>query len=227
MIVTAIVILTFVIGIGLVLYFKSPALGIVAYLGVPAICTVIWAMWPKRYKAPKSGAHRRVLWERRRSVGLAAVEPGEEGDRIEGQVRGEETLRSPIGGVPCVAFRLRGRAGPMEVDDAWMAPFEVTLDDGGRAVVELGEGGLDVEAPRPEEVEVTDELAELLKRKGVEPEGEVELAEAVLRAGDRVVVTGAGVERDEARGDGYRGSETVWVFTDRGEPPLVVRAVRR
>lgn len=132
------------------------------------------------------------------------------------------TLRSPLGQVDCVAWRLVGSGPVGDVDDARAVAFDVVGEDGSVVRVEPSPATLavEVEGP-PSEVEPPAALADFLAERGVYPErGPVRLAEAVLEEGARVVVEGnleAGAAPD--------GSQPAPVMRERPGAPLVIRRV--
>jgi hypothetical protein len=140
---------------------------------------------------------------------------------VRGRVRRRRLLVSPVGERECVAFRLVGRIGSFDVDDAAGVDFDVVRDDGRSMPVSLDHAVLQL--PSGERVPVGRHrpLVEFARQRGL-PSGrpEAELAESVLLDGDEVIVIGT-VDR-VAEPDGYR--ETRWVETLRGTPdsPVIV-----
>ncbi|MFW6050100.1 MAG: hypothetical protein ACODAU_02930 [Myxococcota bacterium] len=143
---------------------------------------------------------------------------------LRGRVRAGSPLRSPLEGLPCVAWRVAGEGPVGDVDDALAAPFELVTDDGRTIRVLPSPATVAVELDaRPRPVKPSPELARFLQERGVYPErGPVTLAEAVLKDGDRVVVEGAFETAPAPSGssDGAAG-----VMREHPGAPLVVRRV--
>jgi hypothetical protein len=143
--------------------------------------------------------------------------------RVAGRVRAAETLTSPLGRRPCVAFRLTGFSDVGPFDDAALAPFEI-VDDEGRVYDVVGAPGtVALPAGRPRPVrEPSDELAAFLGPRGLflDPGPPFWLAETVLEVGARVSVNArlawAPVER------GYRAPARRPVLGDAPDAPLVI-----
>lgn len=218
---TSVIVLTFAIGFGLAFVFHSPALALAAYFVVPVVCTLLWGLaFPDAHlrAEPSDPPHRYASVE----VHPIPLDDGE--PAVVGEVVANETLTSPLSGTVCVAFRLVGRSGPMEIDDAGLVPFEVN-GDAGAALVDSEDGCVAIEPGDPVPVEPNAALTSFLTARGVIEGQQIDLAEAVLRPGDRVAVSGARSERDRGRGDGYRGTESIVVLRDEPDLPVVIRAV--
>ncbi|MFW5926114.1 MAG: hypothetical protein ACOCV4_08095 [Myxococcota bacterium] len=132
------------------------------------------------------------------------------------------TLRSPLGQVDCVGWRLVGSGPVGDVDDARAVAFDVVGEDGSVVRVEPSPATLavEVDAP-PSEIELSAALADFLAERGVYPDrGPVRLAEALLEDGARVVVEGS----LEARA-GPDGSQPASVMREHPGAPLVIRRV--
>jgi hypothetical protein len=120
----------------------------------------------------------------------------------------ERMLSAPLSGESCLAFRLRGRTARFEIDDSDASPFVVSLDDESEVAVRSERVVVALPTPRAERVELGPAQRERLERffqsRGLPgPEGELELGESVLRAGDEVVVHGA-ASSEAVAGAGYR-----------------------
>ena len=142
--------------------------------------------------------------------------------RVTGHVRAAEPMQSPLGHVPCAAFRLVGEGPRGTVDDAGGRTFDVVTEDGPAKVV-LGNAWIDVPVTEePVTVRPDATLRRFLEDRGVYPElGPVRLAEGVLRDGDRVEVEGQAEEMVSS--DGYRAAQRVLVFREHAGAPLTVR----
>ncbi|MFW5921588.1 MAG: hypothetical protein ACOCUS_07085, partial [Polyangiales bacterium] len=131
-----------------------------------------------------------------------------------GTVRVPSPVKSPLSHEPCAAFRVVGEGPVGDIDDAGGTSFEIETEDGERIRVDPHPAWIALEAEStPVVVQPDAELRRLLEDRGVFPErGAVRIAEAVLREGDAVVVSGA-LETDTSTGGerGYRESARVKV----------------
>lgn len=145
--------------------------------------------------------------------------------RVTGRVRTPEPVASPLGHVPCAAFRLVGQGPRGEVDDAGGRSFDVITEEGPVKVV-LGEAWLDLPvAGAPVTVRPDERLRRFLSDRGIYPElGPVRLAEGVLRDGDSVEIEGRAEEM--VTSEGYRAAGRVRVFREHAGAPLTVRKLR-
>lgn len=221
--VTGIIVLTLGIGTALVLWFDSPALGMVAYFLVPTVCTVLWVLFLPG--ADELTERLRPLPSVTRPLRLHRVERKPAVNPVRGRVALLEPVRSPLGGARCAAFRLVGRAGPIEIDDAGIGRFEVVVEGEPRAVVSVGAAGVLLEVAVPTSVESTERLVEFLRPRGVESTEPVRAAEAILRDGDPVLVVGGATREPRAQESGYRSTVQVMAFEDTVDEPVWIEGV--
>lgn len=220
--VTGIIVLTLGIGIALGFSFDSPWPALAAYFVVPTVCTVVWVLvLPDPSEFGKKGSEGLPRVARR--LRLHRLEPGDPVQPVRGRVALREPVRSPLDGESCAAFRLLGQAGRIEIDDAGVGRFEVLVDGEPQAVVAVEAAGVMLEVGEPKPAEGTDELHEFLRLRGAEPGDPLNLAEAVLRDGDEVVVSGRATPIDRADGGGYRSTAQVMAFEDEPDEPLWIR----
>lgn len=176
---------------------------------------------------------------------LAAQNPVVPAARFEGPVAGLETWAgelvgspapSPFAPEPVLAAHATGRYGALDVDDAWLAPGGLAIRpealDGGPPRVEVAldpDAGIwlrtdDEDASPP--LELWPEIEAFFAIRGGRVEGDARatakdaLRVALLRPGDRVLVTGRPSVRQVS--DGYRGSREVVAL----EPPHVLSLAR-
>jgi hypothetical protein len=153
--------------------------------------------------------HRRHV-KRYPRLTLTAPSPGrapeDSGERVRGVVRVKEPVRSPLWGVPCAAWRLRGEVHWGEVDDGGGTSFEVDTQEG-PVTVTLGEATIDLPVYPSTKKGIP---AVSWWPRLVVP---ARLHEAILRDGDEVEVSGAC--EVSSRSDGYRSSTVARHFHER------------
>ncbi|NOY91850.1 MAG: hypothetical protein GXP55_11690 [Deltaproteobacteria bacterium] len=176
-----------------------------------------WGPWARGL----AGARTAGLRER-----MQLVAPTEEQGPslvLEGVVRAEATLSSPLAHQACVAYRLVGHGPVGVVNDAAGSSFMLETDDGVTTRVEASRCTLDVPVvDSPRVLRPDRALTRFLERRGVFPErGPLQLAEALLRDGDRVTVEGAATEAEQA--NGYRDRRALRVLRETSETPLRIR----
>ncbi|UJR82836.1 hypothetical protein [Sandaracinus amylolyticus] len=142
-----------------------------------------------------------------------------------GTVKARATLRAPLSGRECVAWRLWAEGPHGAIDDAMAVPFAIEIG-GGEPDVEVDAAIATIDLPAPERdpeplprVDAT--LARWLLARGVRRPESLRAREAILDAGTLVEV-GASA-RTETKADGYRGARTRDVLADLPGSPLIVR----
>lgn len=192
------------LGTGTSLLTWAGACGALVFAGLPlgagvalAACGVMAAL-PLRKAVIENLANRvRETLAARRRLALPPAEA------VTGQLRGyatpEATLRSPLGDVPCLAWRVRAvlrnsdHDGLM-IDDSRSAAFEVANHAIETDSVELAEAGSSVELHELEG-EARERAARFLRARGCfSHEGEWLLEERVIPLGVPVRVEGRGSE---------------------------------
>ncbi len=155
----------------------------------------------------------RWLQARPAGLGVAVLDASTPTACIHGIARGEERLRSPLTGTPCIAYRVRGTTPMAKLDDALGQSFVVVSEEGVRTRVDIGSGGFDLETKRPTSLGPTDDIVAFLDRLGFlrhrqDPAvlRKLRLEEGVLRDGDPVAVAWT-----EPRGGhaGYRDADQI------------------
>lgn len=179
------------------------------------------AMWPR-------GKQRVVPGDLRyRVLDSPVVRARAERARHEGEVRARATLKAPLSGRECVAWRLWAEGAHGALDDAMAVPFTIVIGAGAPDVeVDARIASIDLAPPDAEPAPLPAPDAELsawLRARGVEHGDGLLVQEAVLVAGDPVEVTGTA--RRESSGDGYRGTRTREVLADLPGSPLIVRTL--
>jgi hypothetical protein len=217
------------------LVFASPWLGVEVWGISPAltasVAVVLVFLWVvgRAARAALKAAARPERPLQLQIVERGPLAPDARRERVSGVVRALSRVGSPLGGVPCVAFRVVGETFGGVVDDAHALTFELLPEGVGDPIlVELGSdglGGADVDLPvhgAAREVTPSDDLRRFLSQRGLFPElGRLSLAEGLLRDGDRLEVEG--VPEDEPRLAGYRDVGVVRVMRERPGAPLRIR----
>lgn len=153
---------------------------------------------------------------------------GEGRHRASGRVEAAGAVIAPLSGRRCVAFRLRGRAGDLELDDADVAPFSLRGED----LVDVRAKSYVAALPEPDVAPLTPSpeqrarLAAFFEQRSLpfDPD-RVELGESLLEEGE--LASAYGAERAELApaGGGYRSAGIRRVLDDAdGQPVLVTRA---
>ncbi len=187
----------------------------------------IWLRSLLRLGGRRQGASARDEGLRDRMQLVAPTEGLGPSLTLEGVVRAEATLSSPLAHETCVAYRLLGRGPVGVVDDAAASSFILETDDGVSTRVEASRCTLDVPVVDPPRVLRPDRaLTRFLEHRGVFPErGPLQLAEALLRDGDRVIVEGAASQAEQA--DGYRDRRELRVLRETPQTPLRIRGAEK
>ena len=144
------------------------------------------------------------------------------GEVVEGFVQAEATVEAPLSGAPCVAFRVTGRAGGDQVDDAGLVPFTVVTDGGERVRVLAAAARVRI---RTRPAEAGEAARRFLAERGLRRQPLV-LAEGLVRPGDRVRVSGAPTQvADPRAAAGYRGAVYLRAIAETAAVELEVRRV--
>ena len=135
------------------------------------------------------------------------------------------TLRAPISGTECIAFRLVGEGPRGAIDDARAERFDLARDAGAAVLVDARLATIALE-PDSEPLSTWTVPADTawLGARGIAAGDTLRVREIVLRAGERVVVEGSTEER--VRASGYR-SDVLLRARDLPGSPLVIRRVAR
>lgn len=134
---------------------------------------------------------------------------------IRGRVRVTEPGTSPVGGEPCAAWRVVGRA----TDDAWMTTFEVVGDPGGPVRVEASTALVILEPTRRGLPVAAD--AGWLAARLIPPDAELE--EGILADGDEVTIHARELrEEPGTAAAGFRQAERIRVVHGTAQHPLLI-----
>jgi len=157
-------------------------------------------------------------------VATAALGSGTEESR-RGHVHVRFSVRAPLSGRPCAAWRVMGKGPSGPIDDAGLGGFDVHLDGRAVARVEAAWGFVDLGPMEAPTTRIPDDaLADFLRPRGRLPQGAAcALSEAVLVEGDEVEVRG--VADVELITDGMRESHEIRVF--RSSPTIRALAKQR
>lgn len=167
------------------------------------------------------------LWLQR-PVSLAALlRKRKASASFHGRTSHSAPLIAPLSGTPCVGFRLLGRVDGMELNDAWLADFEVENEEAPSARVIAAGALLMLPVGAPEEVSLSDEqalrLRDCLDERGIpSPLKNVQLAEALLEPGAGVRVW---AQQSEERADasaGYRELAVRVVLSGTDAEPVLI-----
>lgn len=143
---------------------------------------------------------------------------------LEGVVRRAERVKAlagPVSDAHCVAYVLVGTSSEMPIADARARPFDLELDTGARVRIEAEIATIDLSVVGPPQP-LLPGRAEMLRERGVLDLASARVIEAVIREGDRLIVSGALDEEHLA--DGYRATRPVRRLRDRPGAPLLIRA---
>jgi len=220
-IVTLIVLLTFV-GMVVGAWLAGGVGFMLGFFLVPIVMTVVWVLWFSWLHEEPLRPRMKLEPLRVRVLPPPAVDEKAVRQRFHGRIRDAgDLLRSPLTGAPCVAYRLCGRVGSVEIDEADATTFSLEV---GSELIEVDPrpATVNLRVGEPQRiVEVSPALAELLSSRGASPEAdEVVLGEAHVCAGDEVSVEATVLTA--ARPAGYRGSTRTKVLHEQTGSPLVI-----
>jgi hypothetical protein len=156
------------------------------------------------------------------------IDPTVKREMVRGRVRVSQPVPAPLSRVACAAFRLVGDSARGAIDDAGATAFDVVADDGTVTRIDAPPAAVVLEQlGRRVTIRPHAKLAEFLRARGLDDGSgaKVEIAEALLRSGDEVEVSGTCV--DEPRATGYRDTAPARVMRELPGSPLTIRGPAR